>query len=48
MPESRDRKADRLLGQWPCPECGAGSPAGHSMRCLTGVRERYGMESAGA
>jgi hypothetical protein len=26
----------------PCPECGARSPAGHGMRCITGVRERYG------
>jgi hypothetical protein len=27
---------------WRCPECGARSPAGHGMPCLTGVRERYG------
>jgi len=33
---------------WPCGECGARSPVGHSMSCLTGVRERYGMEAAGA
>jgi hypothetical protein len=31
---------------WPCPECGARSAVGHSMPCLTGVRQRYGAASA--
>lgn len=35
-------------GDWPCPECGARSPEGHSMHCLRGVRRRHGGAAASA